>query len=314
MTTPTATPADVGTFRHEALIYSGDDEFVSRVATFIGDAVAAGEPTLVVVGEHKISALRAAGCDHDLVRFADMADVGANPARIIPYWRDFAGEHQGTAIRGVGEPISRERGSAELAECHQHEALLNLAFADTRDFYLLCPYDGASLDADVIQSARRSHPYVLTDDVHTDSETYAGLDAISVILDAPLPEPLSPPAEYQLRPGPLAEFRAFVADRARAAGLDPERTSDLVVAANEIVSNSVLYGGGSARVRVWREDAVICEVRDAGRITNALIGRQVPGVGEHDSRGLWMVNQLCDLVQVRSSTEGTVVRLHMRAI
>jgi anti-sigma regulatory factor (Ser/Thr protein kinase) len=29
-------------------------------------------------------------------------------------------------------------------------------------------------------------------------------------------------------------------------------------------------------------------------------------------RGLWLANQLCDLVQIRSGARGTVVRLHMR--
>jgi hypothetical protein len=31
-------------------------------------------------------------------------------------------------------------------------------------------------------------------------------------------------------------------------------------------------------------------------------------------RGLWLANQLCDLVQIRSLPEGTVVRLHMYRI
>ena len=29
-------------------------------------------------------------------------------------------------------------------------------------------------------------------------------------------------------------------------------------------------------------------------------------------KGLWLVNQLCDLVQARTSHAGTVARLHMR--
>jgi hypothetical protein len=28
-------------------------------------------------------------------------------------------------------------------------------------------------------------------------------------------------------------------------------------------------------------------------------------------RGLWMVNQMCDLVQLRSSPGGTLVRIHL---
>jgi hypothetical protein len=46
-------------------------------------------------------------------------------------------------------------------------------------------------------------------------------------------------------------------------------------------------------------------------IDDPLAGRERPA-GLHDGgRGLWMVNHLCDLVQVRSSPAGTVVRLRL---
>lgn len=310
MSLPTAASPQQGAFRHEALLYEGDDEFVALVAAFVSDGVAAGEPTLVVVDGDKIDRLRARVDGSELVRFADMAQVGRNPARIIPAWRAFADAHAGGAMRGVGEPISAARSHDELVECQQHESLLNMAFADTPDFWLLCPYDTAALRPDVIDVARGTHPLVRTGDKRGESETYHG-DVVS-LLDAPLPEPTADVAVFPLRPGRLRELRSSLAGSARTAGLDDERVADLVVAANEIASNSLLFGGGHGAVRLWRDDAVVCEVRDAGTITDPLIGRRLPGFDEHDSRGLWMVNQLCDLVQVRSSAAGTVVRLHVR--
>jgi hypothetical protein len=41
-------------------------------------------------------------------------------------------------------------------------------------------------------------------------------------------------------------------------------------------------------------------------IDDLLLGRRVPAEDEHD--GLWHANQLCDLVQMRSSSAGTTVR------
>jgi len=35
-------------------------------------------------------------------------------------------------------------------------------------------------------------------------------------------------------------------------------------------------------------------------------------IERESGRGLWIVNQLCDLFQLRSSPAGTVARLHMR--
>ena len=86
-----------------------------------------------------------------------------------------------------------------------------------------------------------------------------------------------------------------------------------MLAANEMATNSVLHGGGSGLARVWGEnETLLCEIRDAGRIDNVMVGRVRPSRDEIDGRGVWMANQLCDLVQLRSSETGTVVRLHMR--
>ena len=57
---------------------------------------------------------------------------------------------------------------------------------------------------------------------------------------------------------------------------------------------------------------MVCEVRDRGRIEEPLVGRRRPEPGARGGHGLWMANQLCDLVQLRSRRSGTSVRLHMR--
>jgi hypothetical protein len=43
-------------------------------------------------------------------------------------------------------------------------------------------------------------------------------------------------------------------------------------------------------------------------IDDVLLGRRRPVDDEHD--GLWHANQLCDLVQMRSSSAGTMLRVH----
>jgi MEDS: MEthanogen/methylotroph, DcmR Sensory domain len=91
-------------FSHEALFYAGGDEFVDRTAPFIREGLEADESVLVVVNADKIEMLRSElGASADAVRFADMAEIGQNPARIIPAWRDFVDE-------GAGSPPRRRRG------------------------------------------------------------------------------------------------------------------------------------------------------------------------------------------------------------
>ena len=302
------------TFRHEALLYDGEVGFLTGTLPFIREGVAAGEPVLVVVSAAKVGLLRAAlGGDADRVAFADMADVGANPARIIPAWRDFvAVTDGGRHARGIGEPIWAERTPAELVECQRHETLLNLAFAGVPAWWLLCPYDIGALGPDVLEEAERSHPYLSERGAARTSAGYRGLAQAAEPFAAPLPDPPTPPAELGFGPGSLVGLRELVSRQAAAVGLDPGRAADRVLAVDEVATNSLRHGGGRGTLRVWPEDgALVCEIRDAGRLQDPMAGRERPTPERDGGRGLWMVNQLCDLVQLRSFPDGAAVRLHM---
>lgn len=303
-------------FRHEALLYSGREDFVRKVGAFVRDGAGRGEPTLVMVGAEKIEALRSElGDDARAVRFEDMERVGRNPARIIPAWRDFAREHGGggRALRGVGEPIWAGRDAQELVECQRHEVLLNLAFEEAAGFHLVCPYDTAALGDEVISEAARSHPCLAHGQTIQPSAAYDGLERACEPFDEPLPEPPAGAAELRFGRGGLPAVRAFVGRRAGAADLDGPGY-DLVLAVNELASNSLRHGGGAGKLRVWRSaGALVCEVSDAGRIEDPLAGRGRPETPRAGGLGLWIVNQLCDLVQLRAFPDGNVVRVHMRA-
>jgi anti-sigma regulatory factor (Ser/Thr protein kinase) len=302
-------------FRHEALLYAGEREFVDATASFIRDGVAAGEPVLVVVGAAKIDRLTTAlGRDAAQVQFADMAEVGTNPARIIPAWRDFVGDRTAAdgPMRGVGEPIWADRTPAELIECQRHESLLNLAFADAPAWRLLCPYDTESLDSSVIAEAHRSHPFVAEHGAAAASRAFVGVETCPTRFDEPLPAPRTAPCELDFDGVSLEPVRRLVAQQACEAGLERFRADDLVVAVTELASNSVRHGGGGGALRVWPDgDTFICEVHDAGYIADPLAGRRRPPPTTEGGRGLWLVNQLCDLVQVRSAADRTTVRVHM---
>jgi anti-sigma regulatory factor (Ser/Thr protein kinase) len=315
MRTDIRRPSRDAGFRHEALFYAGTDGFVSRVSTFIRDSVAHREPILVVVSDEKIELLREElGGDPEGVRFADMLQVGRNPARIIPAWRDFASEHatSGRRFRGIGEPIWATRSASELVECARHEALLNLAFAGGQAWWLACPYDTDSLPSSVLAEAERNHPWVTRDGERTGSATYRGLDDVARPFDDPLPEPSGQVRTYRFGSDgqTLAELRQRVAEAAASVGLDGARTGDVVLIVNEIATNSVRHGGGSGTLRIWEEGrSVICEIRDRGQILDPMVGRTKPPADRGSGLGLWLANQLCELVQIRSFPTGSVVRL-----
>ena len=76
-------------FRHEALFYAGDDDFVTGTSSFIRDGLASDEPTLVVVSAKKIEMLKEElGRDAQVDLFGDLHTVRLNPARPLPPWPD----------------------------------------------------------------------------------------------------------------------------------------------------------------------------------------------------------------------------------
>lgn len=301
-------------FRHEAFFYSDNDEFLTGTVSFIRDGLLEGQPVLVAVLPDKIDRLRVElGPDADRVCFVDMADIGRNPARIIPELRRFVdAPDPGVKLRGIGEPIWSDRGAAELVESRLHETLLNVAF-DSAPLWLRCPYDTNQLEPAIIEEARRSHPFLMHDRHSHTSHNYRDPMAADDVLAAALPPPPERPDEVVFGAGELAPVRSYVSTHAARAKLAPSRAGDLVVAVNELTTNSVRHGGGWGVLRMWEDrDNVVCEVTDQGHVSQPLAGRRRPLSKQAGQRGLWLVNQLCDLVQLRSSPAGTRVRLHMR--
>ena len=304
-------------FHHEALFYDGDEDFVALCRAYAEEGLDRGEPVLAMLGSRKLALLRKAlGERADDVEFMDIEVIGRNPARIIPAWRRFVSDHaseNGVGMRGIGEPIWAERGPDEIAECQLHESLINLAFVAADSFRLVCPYDTAALPDEVIEEACRSHPVVSERGNARPCGDYRGIDRLAARFSEPLPE--SPPDadEMTVTIDDLGEARSLVRRRAQSAGLG-ERADDLVLAVNEILSNSLHHAHDAGVLRIWDEPSgLVCEVRDGGRIHQPLIGREEPASGQVGGHGVWLVNLVCDLVQVRSSEDGRAVRMKMRA-
>ncbi|HYM51821.1 MAG TPA: anti-sigma factor RsbA family regulatory protein [Candidatus Limnocylindrales bacterium] len=303
-------------YRHEAMLYAGEKEFLDGTLPFIRDGLRAGEPTLVVVEGHKIASLRARlGDEAEAVTFADMTEVGRNPAWIIPFWSDFLNrpEHAGRPLRGIGEPVLPSRDPDELVECERHEALLNLAVDPSRSFRLLCPYDTSALEGDALAVAERTHPILRRSRQAWESAAFAGLTDAGAPMVQPLPPAPAGATEIAFDGASIGAVRAAVRRHAARAQMRSARIADLVTAVTELAANSVRHGGGRGRLRIWSADgAVHCEVWDRGRITDPLAGRQRPGPDVEAGRGLWLCTRLCDLVQIRSAADGGVVRLRLR--
>lgn len=310
---PVAAPVGSEGFQHAALLHRSETEYLTEVAAFLQAALARGEPALAAVPAFRMGPLTdALGADAQRVVFVDMAVAGRNPGRVISAVRAFAESHPGRRVSAVGEPTWPARSAAELVEAARHEALSNLAFART-PMTALCPYDVTVLPAEVAAAAEQTHPLLAGPGGPAPSPAYLGPDAVPAACLAPLPEP-PPDAEVLRYRTDLRAVRHVTGTWAERAGLPPGRAADLVIAVSELAANTLRHTQGAGLLRIWCEPAeLVCDISDQGWISDPLAGRHRPAPDEPGGHGLWLVHEVCDLVEVRTSaTGGTITRLHMQ--
>jgi anti-sigma regulatory factor (Ser/Thr protein kinase) len=110
----------------------------------------------------------------------------------------------------------------------------------------------------------------------------------------------------------LSEVRALAERKARTSGLPEERVVDFVIAVAEVAGNTVRHARSPGSMEIWQAcGELICEIRDAGVITDPLAGRAPPPPEANGGHGLWLVHQVCDRVDLRSDESGTVIRMYM---
>ncbi len=296
-----------GGFCHSAWLYRAPDEYLGGIREFIRAGIADSEPVFVVVPSSQVPD----GWLPSLpgVTVADMRELGGNPARLIPALRAFADRYPGQRVRYLGEPAWVSRSGAELRETARYEGLLNHAFAEAQ-ISAVCPYNAAELSAAVIADACGAHPMLRGEGSERANADYRG----PAVWPDSLTKPLLAPATAQVLSydGDLRPVRALVAAVAGQAGLSPSRSTDLVIAASEVAANTLRHTNGGGVVRLWETDAeLLCQVEDTGHITDPLAGHWRPAGDLAGGQGLWLVNQVCDLAEIRSSELGTTIRLHM---
>jgi anti-sigma regulatory factor (Ser/Thr protein kinase) len=294
---------------HQALFYRDSGEYVGGILEFIDPGFERDEPVAIAVPAPHLKLLRAELGDRAVpVELLDMCELGRNPGRIIPAVLEMLDRHGGKPLRYVGEPIWPGRSAEEIREATRHEALINLAWPDA-EISVLCPYDAARLDDQVLLDAEHTHPGVVRDGRLEGSAGY-GHGAVPDACGQSLSDPPPSALERAFEADDLGELRTWVGGLATGSGLGSDRASELVIAINELTTNTVRHADTHGLLRFWPAPGeLIFQIEDAGHIADPLAGRrhQITGTG---GLGLWMVNQLCDLVEVRTSVAGTTIRVH----
>jgi hypothetical protein len=176
-------------------------------------------------------------------------------------------------------------------------------------FWLVCPYDAEELSPAVVEEAYRSHPVIVEAGSYQGSARYLGRAHVDSMFSSELSELSEPVRMAHFTDQDVARLPAYLKLELYVAGLAEERAVDLADVVHRLAASGLRRGSSGGTVRLWNQpDAVVCEVADDTVVEDLLIGRRAPF--EEDQDALWMANQLCDLVQLRSTDAGTAVRVH----
>lgn len=305
--------------QHEAVFYDGLDDFVAATLPFAREAVASGDPLIVVEPSAQLAALREAlGSDADHAEFYEAADWYLSPGKAFKAYLGWVTEalERAPRARTIGEPIWPTDWEAAVAEYAHYESVYNVIASDA-SIWSICPYDVSALPAEIVEHARATHPYVRTNegversssfvDPHVYCSHLAARDAAPDVL------PSVRAREFRVT-SDLGALRAVVEAEALAAGVPVRRIPEFLVAVNEVAMNALVHGGGDAWARTWTEERTfVCEVRDRGTgLSETVAGYEPPDAARDRGRGLWLVRQICDLVEVHSRDGVTRVRLHVK--
>jgi anti-sigma regulatory factor (Ser/Thr protein kinase) len=194
----------------------------------------------------------------------------------------------------------------------ERTALNNLAFAHA-DSEIRSSHDTAEPAPAATADANRTDPLLpLAGTLRAGCRVSGPDQAVPSRPSRPLPPPDIVPVFHTYRTD-LSKVRALVMQQSRAAGLTEERANDLVLAVSEVAANTLRHTDSFGTLAIWYDqDEIICELHDEGVITDPEAGQRRPAADATGGHGLWLVRQVCDLVELRSDQTGTTIRMHMR--
>jgi len=203
-----------GGIQHVAWLYRSPDEHLAGIRDFIEAGQSAGQPVLLAVPAGRLSPGWNLPGQKPGNHSLDTAELGRNPARLMPLVRAFADEHKGHDVRVVCELAWAGRSAPELDEVARYETMANLAFA-AMPITMLCPYDVARLPGAAITAACGSHPRLKQGGTERINSDYRAANMRA--LGQP-PFPVPPDAQHLSYQQDLRPVRSLVAAGVAGAG------------------------------------------------------------------------------------------------
>ncbi|MBW8483841.1 sensor histidine kinase [Actinomadura parmotrematis] len=302
---------------HRALLHSTPAEFARAAVPYLAEGVGAGEVAVVIAGPDATELIHEGlGAAAHGVEFIAAAGWFTTPVAALASYDERARQDWWPRgrLRLLAEPVWAGRSALEVREWLRHEALLNVALAGSPTT-LLCAYDAADLPPALLAHAARTHPELVDEDGIRPSHGYVEPADFYAECNA---EPLAPPPITAARrifgAGELPGLRAFLTREAARHGLPAADTLPFVLAVNEVATMVIRDGGGHGALWVWAADGeLVADVTDPNRgMPDRFLGQLPPRPPHQADAAMWAVRRLCHIVEVRSNSMGTRVRLHLR--
>jgi DNA-binding GntR family transcriptional regulator len=298
---------------HGAAVYDGDKAYLAATVPFVKLGLDAGEQVLAVTTVRNAELLaRALGPQAGEVEFRDADEWYLVPSHTLLSYERYIQQAESERVRILGEVAWGGESLAPVSEWIRYEAALNSAFA-LQPATILCSYDARALPAEIVDGARRTHPTLFDGDVPASNADYTDPDELIRDLDREgFPPPAAPTDALPIQ-GNLRDVRTFVLTLAKRAGVSGRPLQGLFLAVQQVTGAVMTNGAGRGSIRAWiDEGSLVFEVRDdAPGVGNPLVGQFASDPGMLlEPRGLWLARLLCDLVEVRASDRGLVIRLH----
>jgi len=280
--------------RHDAFLFSSDEELLDVLVPFVKDGFGAGEPTLVALSDRRAELVRSALPSGLPLEFLP-ADAYSRPAQLIRANRGrMAGHVRAGAdrIRLVGELPATVFG-ATWDSWARYEAAVNRVYSDF-PVWCLCAYDRRTTPPAVLRDVARTHPTVTgPDGAREPSRAYTEPAAYLSEARPMAADPVQHGRPFAVLTDPApAEARDAVRDVDRGE-VSEDEVEDLVVAVSETVTNAIRHGRAPVEVRVWPGgDRIVVTVSDAGPgPADPFAGLMPPAEQQTSGRGLWITHQ-----------------------
>lgn len=300
-----------GDLVHTAIFPGSEAHMAAALGAFVEAGLAAGDPVMVNLAGPTTAALAAAlGGAGTAVTWTDADAWAAHPGRRLrAIHEEVTARLRGgaRAVRFVGECPLRTCPSALVDEWLRMDVALNETLAGL-PVTMACVYDTTALAPGAAADVRATHPHL-----GLPAEPNGAFVAPGDHLAARRPPGLAVPAGAAQVAGRVtpATGRRFLQQALDGVDLAGSACVDLQVVLSELVANAWQAGATSVVVSCWWDGSqVAVQVDDDGcGLWDPLAGYRCPALDAPGGRGLWIIRQLADTVEVLPNPAGTSVRV-----